>query len=114
VNFDDFQRDALRTRNPALDAAGRLLDPACGLAEEAGEVLALVRKHAFQAHPLDGVMLARELGDALWCLAAVADAAGLSLDAIAAANLAKLRARYPEGFSTEASRKKADERESPR
>jgi NTP pyrophosphatase (non-canonical NTP hydrolase) len=110
VNFDDFQRDARRTRNPALDPAGRLLDPACGLAEEAGEVLALVRKHTFQAHPLDGARLAKELGDALWCLAAVADAAGLSLDDVAAGNLAKLRARYPEGFTTPASRDKADER----
>jgi NTP pyrophosphatase (non-canonical NTP hydrolase) len=109
VTFDDYQRAAMRTRNPALDPAGRLLDPACGLAEEAGEVLASVRKHAFQAHPLDGVRLAKELGDALWCLAAVADAAGLSLDALAEGNLAKLRARYPEGFTPEASRAKADE-----
>jgi NTP pyrophosphatase (non-canonical NTP hydrolase) len=99
VLLDDFQRAALRTLNPALDPAGRLLDPACGLAEEAGEVLAHVRKHTMQGRPLDTAALSLELGDALWCLAAVAAGAGLSLSAVADANLAKLRARHPEGFS---------------
>lgn len=97
--FARYQAAAVRTRNPALDAAGRLLDPACGLAEEAGEVLALVRKHALVGRPLDPARLAEELGDVLWCLAATADAAGLSLADIAAANLAKLAARHPDGFS---------------
>lgn len=97
--FLSYQAAALRTRNPALDPAGRLLDPACGLAEEAGEVLALVRKHVLVGKPLDRERLREELGDALWCLAATADAAGLSLADVAAANLAKLSARHPDGFS---------------
>jgi len=97
--FRRYQQEALRTRNPALDPAGRLLDPACGLAEEAGEVLALVRRHVLVGRPLDRDRLAEELGDLLWCLAATADAAGLSLDAIADGNLAKLAARHPQGFS---------------
>ena len=99
TDFADYQRQALRTRNPALDAAGRLLDPACGLAEEAGETLALVRRHVLVGKPLDRERLADELGDVLWCLAATADAAGLSLESIAARNLAKLAARHPDGFS---------------
>lgn len=98
TDLDAYQRAALRTRNPALDAAGRLLDPACGLAEEAGEVLAHVRKHLLQGKPLDRDRLALELGDALWCLAATADAAGLTLGDIAGRNLAKLAARHPDGF----------------
>lgn len=97
--FDTYQQAALRTRNPALDDAGRLLDPACGLAEEAGEVLALVRKHVLVGKALDRDRLRDELGDVLWCLAATADAAGLSLADVAAANLAKLSARHPQGFS---------------
>lgn len=98
-DFTRYQAQALRTRNPALDTAGRLLDPACGLAEEAGEVLALVRKHVLAGRPLDRARLAEELGDALWCLAATADAAGLSLAEVADGNLAKLAARHPDGFS---------------
>jgi NTP pyrophosphatase (non-canonical NTP hydrolase) len=98
VTLDDYQREALRTLNATLDDKGRLLDPACGVAEEAGEVLALVRKHVYQGKPLDRERLATELGDVLWCLAATAHAAGLSLDDVAARNLEKLEARYPGGF----------------
>lgn len=97
--FDAYQQEAIRTRNPALDATGRLLDPACGLAEESGEVLALVRKHVLAGRPIDREALAEELGDVLWCIAATADAAGLPLADIAARNLAKLRARHPDGFA---------------
>lgn len=96
--FDDYRIAALRTRNPALSDRDRLLDPACGLAEEAGEVLSLVRKHLMQGRALDRERLALELGDVLWCLAATADAAGLSLDDIAQQNLDKLSARHGTAF----------------
>ena len=42
--------------------------------------------------------VADELGDVLWYLAVAAKAAGLTLDEVAAKNVDKLRARYPEGF----------------
>ena len=99
--LDDYQAAAARTVNGALDDRQRLLDAACGLAEEAGEVLAHVRKHVMQARPLQRDALAEELGDALWCVAMAARAAGLSLDEVAAANLAKLSGRHPGGFVAE-------------
>jgi NTP pyrophosphatase (non-canonical NTP hydrolase) len=104
MTLADYQQGAARTMNPALTGTERLVDATAGLAEEAGEVLAHVRKHAFQGHALDRERLATELGDALWCLAATATAAGLSLGDVAAHNLDKLRRRYPDGFSEEASR----------
>ena len=99
-DFDAYQDAAVRTLNQSLSERDRLLDPACGLAEEAGEVLALVRKHVMQAKPLDPAQLRGELGDALWCLAMTARAAGLSLGEVAEANLEKLRQRWPEGLAT--------------
>jgi len=99
MRLSDYQAAALRTRNPALDDAGRLLDPAAGLAEEAGEVLGAVRKHLFQGRALDRAALAEEMGDALWCIAVLADGLGLSLDEVAGANLEKLRRRHPHGFT---------------
>jgi len=104
----EYQRLAARTLNTALPRDQRLLDATAGLAEEAGEALGLVRKHAFMHHELDVVRLVTELGDALWCLTAAAGALGVSLDEIAAVNLAKLSRRYPEGYSDEASNARKD------
>ena len=99
VGLDDYQRAATRTVNPALSDKQRLLDAAAGLAEEAGEVLGLVRKHVMQQRALDRVTVVEELGDALWCLAIVADTLGVTLSDVARANEAKLRDRHPDGFS---------------
>ena len=108
VTLDDYQKAAARTMNPALDRERRLMDAAAGLAEEAGEVLGLVRKHVYVGHPVDRERLTRELGDALWCLAALATALEIPLGEVAEGNLAKLRARHPEGFTPEGSLRRAD------
>ncbi|MBI2797654.1 MAG: nucleoside triphosphate pyrophosphohydrolase family protein [Gemmatimonadetes bacterium] len=99
MQLNDYQQGAARTRNPALSDRDRLLDAASGLAEESGEVLGLVRKHLMQGKPLERPRLVHELGDVLWCLAAVANDAGITLAEVADANLAKLRERHPAGFT---------------
>ena len=98
MSLDDYQVAAARTTNPSLADTQRLLDAAAGLAEEAGEVLGHVRKHVMQGRTLDRDALAEELGDALWCVAITAQAAGLTLADVAQRNVAKLRARHPRGF----------------
>jgi NTP pyrophosphatase (non-canonical NTP hydrolase) len=84
--------------NPRLTDNERLLDAAAGAAEEAGEVLAHLRKHLYQERALDKEKLVEELGDVLWCVAATATASGLSLEEIAASNTQKLARRWPEGM----------------
>lgn len=101
-SFDEYQVAAARTVNAALSADQRLLDAAAGLAEEAGEVLGLVRKHVMQQGPLDRAAVVEELGDALWCLAIVARELGVPLSDVASGNEAKLRARHPGGFTAPA------------
>jgi NTP pyrophosphatase (non-canonical NTP hydrolase) len=108
MTLDEYQRAAERTINPRLTDSERLVDAAAGLAEEAGEVLGLVRKHAYMRHPLDRGRLTRELGDALWCVATIATTLGVTLADVAAANMEKLGRRYPEGYSDEASRARPD------
>jgi NTP pyrophosphatase (non-canonical NTP hydrolase) len=100
MDFGDYESKAARTINPALDADGRLIDAAAGLAEEAGEALSLVRKHLYQGRPLDRDRLEKELGDVLWCLAMTARAAGLSLESIATANVKKIEERHPDRLSS--------------
>jgi NTP pyrophosphatase (non-canonical NTP hydrolase) len=96
--LDEYQTAAARTINPSLTGDQRLLDAAAGLAEEAGEVLAHVRKHLMQGRPLDREAVARELGDALWCIAIVARSIDVPLSEVAARNLEKLTGRHPDGF----------------
>ena len=95
----DYQSSAARTANRSLTPADRLLDAAAGLAEEAGEILASVRKHRFQSRELDRDRVVAELGDALWCLAIAAKTLGVTLSGVAMKNEEKLRARHPEGFT---------------
>lgn len=102
LTLNEYQTAAARTANPALTDRERLLDAAAGLAEEAGEILGVVRKHVYQNRAFSREELEAELGDALWCLAMVARSAGITLDEVAAANVAKLRARYPDGYSDHA------------
>jgi NTP pyrophosphatase (non-canonical NTP hydrolase) len=94
MDFSEYEAAAARTINPALDERDRLIDASAGLSEESGEVLSIVRKHLYQGKALDRQKLEEELGDALWCLAMTARAAGISLEKIAAANVTKLAARH--------------------
>ena len=108
MQFDDYQSAALRTVNAALTTDERMLDAASGLAEEAGEVLGLVRKRVFQQRDFGAERMREELGDVLWCLAITADSLGLSLGEIAAANVRKLERRYPGGFTSDDARRSAE------
>lgn len=111
MTLTGYQRLAMRT-HPNLGASPRddLALGALGLAGEAGEAVEIVKKHLYHGAELDRDKLTKELGDVLWYVAALAAAAGIDLDVVAEANIAKLRARYPDGFSAEASAARADER----
>lgn len=110
MNFNDYQKEALRTASNAGYSLPRVLNGALGLCGEAGEFADLLKKHYYQGHDLDEGHLAKELGDILWYVAVAADALGIDLDTIAEMNVLKLRDRYPDGFDAERSqhRKKGD------
>jgi NTP pyrophosphatase (non-canonical NTP hydrolase) len=95
MTLDEYQKAATRTLNARLSDKEKLLDAAAGIAEEAGEVLAHVRKHLYQGRELNRERLAEELGDVLWCVSAVATMCDLELSAVASQNQAKLASRHP-------------------
>jgi NTP pyrophosphatase (non-canonical NTP hydrolase) len=103
VTFDEYQDWAKRTLSQELNQRERLAMTALGLVGEAGECSEAIKKHLFHGHSLDHAALAKELGDVLWYVAMLADSCGLNIGVIAAQNIEKLRARYPEGFSSQAS-----------
>ena len=107
MTLDEYQRLAARTigtRTPA----DQLSNMALGLAGEAGETADMLKKHLFHGKPLNHDDVVKELGDVLWYVAGMATAIGISLDDVAQRNVDKLRARYPDGFSAEASAQRAD------
>lgn len=96
-----YQMAAMRTAN---EQCLNLANAGLGLTGEAGEAADLIKKHLFHGHELDKEALVKELGDVLWYVALAADLIGVKLADIMLLNVAKLRARYPEGFSEERSR----------
>lgn len=66
----------------------------------------LIKEPDFQITP-DQVMLAWNglglAGDVLWYIAAICSNVNVSLEEVAGVNIAKLKARYPEGYSPERS-----------
>ena len=111
MDFNEYQRLAHRTSSFHGDDTGsqpHYVMAALGLTGEAGEAADLIKKFAFHGHALDREKLSKEVGDVLWYVAEMASALGLSLEEIASANIEKLRRRYPEGFSPEASVARVD------
>jgi NTP pyrophosphatase (non-canonical NTP hydrolase) len=99
MQLDAYQQAARRTAIYA--ERHRVVYPALGLASEAGEVAGKVKKAlrdrggAFDLAQIEA--LKDELGDVLWYVAVLAADLGLSLETIAADNLAKLASRQERG-----------------
>jgi len=106
MDINYYQRLAARTLidRPDMELSDddvMIIWNAIGLAGEAGEVADLVKKGIFHQHGLDRDKIIEELGDALWYLSGMATKLDTSLGEIAMQNIDKLRARYPDGYSSE-------------
>lgn len=104
MKMNEYQRLAATTANSTLPHRDQIANGALGLVGEAGEAADMIKKHLFHGHPLDADAVKGELGDVLWYVATLAGVLGIELDDVAEFNVAKLKARYPEGFSEERSR----------
>jgi NTP pyrophosphatase (non-canonical NTP hydrolase) len=95
MTFEEYQQAA---RSTALyPAEHRVTYPALGLVGEAGEIANKIKKTLRGDKPIDRDMLADEIGDVLWYLAALANDLDLSLDDIARRNVEKLSDRKARG-----------------
>lgn len=102
MNFGDYQYEARRTQNPALSLFEQREHALKGMVSEVGEIMGLYQK-ALQGHVFDESALKLEIGDVLWFISELCDCYGWPFEDIARANIAKLRARYPERFTPEQS-----------
>lgn len=94
MNFDDYQKAAAKTAI-YQDA----VYPILGLASEAGEVAGKVKKYIRDGgdYRVMHEELAKELGDVLWYVSAIAKDIGYDLSVIASMNLDKLSDRQSRG-----------------
>ena len=100
MNFAEYQEQAKQTaKYPVIGHA--VIYPTLGLTNEAGEVAGKIKKIFRDKEGMiadaDRTALSGELGDVLWYLAQVSTELGLSLDEIAANNIAKLLDRQMRG-----------------
>ncbi len=106
MTINEYQKLAMTTLNPELSERDVLINGVMGLCGESGEAIDIVKKHLAQGHELDREHLIKELGDIAWYLAEVAYILGVPLEDVLQKNIDKLKARYPEGFDAEKSKKR--------
>ena len=102
---NNYVADAVRTESrlegggPAHQVKLRILHAAMGFGTETGEFTDELKKHNFYGADLNLATLDEEVGDLLWYTAIYLDVRGKTFPEIMAANICKLRARYPEKFT---------------
>lgn len=79
----------------------RVLHAIIGIATESGELMEAVQDKLEVQKPLDEVNLLEEVGDLNWYEAILIDALDGDWDTVRERNIAKLRARYPDKFTSE-------------
>ena len=101
MNFDEYQKQALKTRVTHPDELMNKTVWVMGVAGEAGEVVEKWKKIvAYKDGKIsedDLRELAKELGDVVWYVAILADSLGLSFGEIMQNNLDKLASRQNRG-----------------
>ena len=101
LTFSDYQERAFSTAVYPGRGEGNFTYPALGLAGETGEVCEKLKKAVRDdggvVSPARKALLAKELGDVLWYVAALSTELGLSMEEVARGNLAKLASRKERG-----------------
>ena len=106
MDLRHYQHLAGRTIPDDQDTKTLLANSALGLCGEAGEVGNLIKKVVFHKHPLTEEQrhwMLEEVGDCLWYLASICTALQANLSEVGMDNIAKLKARYPQGFTVDCS-----------
>lgn len=104
TNYREFVTGKYKEHGELSAHKARLLDWTVGLSGEAGEVSELIKHHVFGNEDLDKMEVAKELGDVVWYITALADTCGIKLEDVIALNMAKLQHRHGKSFCAEASK----------
>ena len=108
VFFKEFEDHVRRLFVKPTDKVGRITHATLGVLTEAGELGTTAKAHWIYGKELDVENVEEEIGDALFYLQALATECGLNLDGCMDANVRKLKKRYPDGYSDQAAKERAD------
>lgn len=102
MDFDEYQKLAARTGyGPDKDQNFAMMIYAIGLGGETGEVLEKLKKplrdRGGAIEPQEKELLKKEIGDVLWYVSELSRLLGMSLNDVAATNIAKLASRLERG-----------------
>ena len=112
ANYEAFGSEGEYMHGPNVNVP-LLLTGSIGLCSESGELIEIVKKIVFQGKPLNNENLfhmKRELGDIIFYWINACRSLDLDPNEVINENVAKLSARYPNGFSVQRSenREKGD------
>lgn len=110
MDADKYQRQAIQTSAFQPDEVGIVVSVkevlawiGLNVSGEGGEFANYAKKVLYHGHPLERAKILAELGDLMWYVAVGAALLGEDLSKLMADNIAKLKVRYPDGFSSERS-----------
>jgi len=104
--LSEYQKKAYRAIPDHRDHADEISHWSIGLAEEAGEVLNVIKHHLYGGEELNKEELIKEAGDVMWYLSALCTTCGIDLGSAAQLNLEKLLYRFPDEFDNERSKER--------
>ncbi len=97
----EYLQNAERTRSKLKNKQLDNIHMALGLVTEAAELADVFKKNLADGREIDWVNIQEEIGDLLWYVAGLCNINGFDLEKIFEINIDKLRARYPEKFTSE-------------
>ena len=103
MNGQQYRKEIERTMNHELSEEKKLSMLAMGIAGEAGEIVDSMKKVLYHGHKLDRADLVKELGDLEWYVTHLKKHFSITDEEVREQNVRKLRKRYANGFSEEAS-----------
>lgn len=101
MDFYEYQDETERTAPQLGSELEDQLHMVVGISTEAGELLDAYKKHWAYGKELDRVNVKEELGDLLWYMSNLMRMLDIDFERTLETNVAKLKARYKEKFSTD-------------
>ena len=111
-DFEFFVSRLIKPGQDIIDSMSprkaNILHMAVGIAGEAGELLDAIKKGVMYNKPFDEENILEELGDLEFYMEGLRQAFGITRSEVIEHNVAKLNARYKDGYSDKAAQIRAD------